>query len=108
MARRPGSTQRGYGYQWQKAAAHFLRKNILCVMCERDGHRVPAKVVDHITPHKGDDRLFWDETNWQALCKACHDGRKQSLERLGYEKGVDFSGKPLDPAHPWNVKEGNS
>lgn len=28
----------------------------------------PARVVDHITPHRGDVALFWDESNWQALC----------------------------------------
>jgi 5-methylcytosine-specific restriction protein A len=30
-------------------------------------------VVDHIVPHRGREQLFWDESNWQALCKACHD-----------------------------------
>ncbi|WP_368028316.1 HNH endonuclease signature motif containing protein [Paenibacillus sp. DCT19] len=30
-------------------------------------------MVDHIVPHKGDEGLFWDSTNWQALCKRCHD-----------------------------------
>ena len=30
-------------------------------------------VVDHIIPHKGDKVLFWDRSNWQPLCKTCHD-----------------------------------
>jgi 5-methylcytosine-specific restriction protein A len=30
-------------------------------------------VVDHIVPHRGREQLFWDESNWQALCKPCHD-----------------------------------
>ena len=30
-------------------------------------------VVDHIVPHRGDQKLFWDKSNWQPLCKACHD-----------------------------------
>ena len=30
-------------------------------------------LLDHIIPHRGDQKLFWDEGNWQALCKACHD-----------------------------------
>lgn len=37
-------------------------------------------VVDHIRPHRGDPVLFWDENNWQALCKFCHDSRKQRVE----------------------------
>lgn len=32
-----------------------------------------AEVVDHIQSHKGDMRLFWDESNWQPLCKRHHD-----------------------------------
>jgi len=32
-----------------------------------------ALVVDHIQPHKGNDDLFWDASNWQSLCEACHN-----------------------------------
>lgn len=38
-----------------------------------------ATVVDHIIPHKGDQYLFWDRSNWQPLCKLCHD-RKTATE----------------------------
>jgi 5-methylcytosine-specific restriction endonuclease McrA len=38
-------------------------------------------VADHIMPHRGDERLFWDEANLQCLCKACHDGVKQAAEQ---------------------------
>ncbi|WP_342664986.1 HNH endonuclease [Shimazuella kribbensis] len=41
--------------------------------CERNGRVVPATVVDHITPHKGDRELFWDSTNWQSMCSTCHN-----------------------------------
>ncbi|WP_343040029.1 HNH endonuclease signature motif containing protein [Methylocystis heyeri] len=41
----------------------------------------PATVVDHITPHKGDIKLFWDRKNWQPLCEPCHNSRKQREER---------------------------
>ncbi|MDO6587341.1 HNH endonuclease [Salipiger sp. 1_MG-2023] len=37
--------------------------------------------VDHITPHKGDETLFFDPGNLQALCKLCHASRKQREER---------------------------
>lgn len=40
-----------------------------------------ATVVDHIVPHRGDDRLFWDEENWQALCKNCHDSKTMTEDR---------------------------
>jgi 5-methylcytosine-specific restriction protein A len=45
----------------------------LCTQSERRGRRVIAEVIDHIVAHRGDPQLFWDETNWQPLCKACHD-----------------------------------
>jgi 5-methylcytosine-specific restriction endonuclease McrA len=37
--------------------------------------------VDHIIPHRGDDRLFWDRSNWQALCAHHHNSNKQRLDR---------------------------
>lgn len=61
-----------------------------------------ATVVDHIVPHRGDPVLFWDERNWQPLCKRCHDAAKQSEEKTGVVRGCDASGEPLDPSHPWS------
>lgn len=72
-ARRGSASKRGYNARWRKARAAFLAHNPLCVACEREGATVEAKVVDHIVPHRGDDELFQDRTNWQSLCKACHD-----------------------------------
>ncbi len=71
--RRGSSAARGYGGAWQKARAGFLRSHPLCVRHQERGELVPAVVVDHIPPHKGDTDLFWSRTNWQALCKRCHD-----------------------------------
>jgi 5-methylcytosine-specific restriction protein A len=50
-------------------------------MCERLGRITAAAVVDHIQPHRGSAALFWNASNWQALCRRCHDSRKQMLER---------------------------
>lgn len=70
---RPSSASRGYDHKWRKARLAFLRAHPLCVHCERDGQVTAATVVDHITPHQGDMELFWDSSNWQPLCKRCHD-----------------------------------
>lgn len=72
---RPSASERGYGARWQKARNTFLarRENECCAIHMKRGERVPATVVDHRTPHRGDQRLFWDTSNWQALCKTCHD-----------------------------------
>ena len=45
----------------------------LCVSCQAEGKLTAATVVDHIIPHRGDMKLFWDESNWQPLCKEHHD-----------------------------------
>lgn len=75
---RGGAESRGYDARWRKARKHFLEKHPLCVKCMRNGKLTPATVVDHIIPHRGDMRLFWDEGNWQPLCKGCHDRKTGS------------------------------
>ena len=67
------ASYRGYTSKWQKESRRYLRDNPLCVMCKANGRFVEATVVDHIVPHIGNQKLFWDKNNWQALCKPCHD-----------------------------------
>jgi 5-methylcytosine-specific restriction protein A len=71
-------------------------------MCEREGRLTAATVVDHITPHRSDPKLFWDPANHQAICKPHHDSTKQRQEVRGYVAGSTVDGRPLDPDHPWN------
>ena len=79
-ANRPSARQRGYDSKWERAAKQFLAQpqNRLCACgCGR-----VADMVDHVIPHRGDMKLFWDRTNWQPLASSpCHSSRKQSLER---------------------------
>lgn len=72
-ALRGSAAFRGYDRKWQAARKVYLQRNPLCSVCLKDGKLTPATVVDHIVPHRGDQRLFWDEKNWQPLCKSCHD-----------------------------------
>lgn len=99
-----GSVEPVYGGRWRKARETFLRRHPLCAEHGRRGQVVAASVVDHIVPHRGDQELFWDRANWQALCKPCHDGWKQQLEKSGTVRGCDSAGVPIDPRHHWNVK----
>lgn len=84
---RSGKTtaQRGYGYRWQKERERYLMANPLCVYCQDQGSVTAASVVDHKTPHRGDQALFWDRANWQSLCAACHSSVKQAEEKGGGE-----------------------
>ena len=91
-----------YNYQWQKASRQYLVESPLCVYCLRMGGITPATVVDHIIPHKGDDELFWDTANWQALCKSCHDSVKQKEESGKIDGACDQMGNPVSSAHHWN------
>lgn len=75
------STQRGYGYKWQKYRLRFLQSNPLCVYCLEQGRVTEAKVVDHIEPHRGDQDLFWNTDNHQSLCMSCHSSIKQREEK---------------------------
>lgn len=77
---RPNSSARGYTGTWDRARAAYLAKHPFCRRC---GGR--AIVVDHTTPHRGDMDLFWDRSNWQALCTNCHSSAKQREERRTIE-----------------------
>ena len=70
---RGSSTERGYDGDWHKARTEYLRTHPLCVLCQKEGHITAASVVDHIIPHHGDQELFWNQSNWESLCKHHHD-----------------------------------
>jgi len=64
-----------YDWRWRQYSKQYRVENPLCV-CDECKERVvplPSEVVDHIKPHKGNIKLFWDETNHQAMAKVCHD-----------------------------------
>ena len=42
-----------------------------------------ATVVDHRTPHNGDEALLYDWDNLQSMTKACHD-RKTAARDGGF------------------------
>lgn len=73
-----------YNYTWQQKRARYLAAHPFCVHCRSMGLFVAATVVDHIIPHQGDQRLFWDRNNLQSLCSTCHNGWKQQQEAATY------------------------
>lgn len=72
---RGSAAARGYDGRWRKYRLSFLRRHHLCVYCQAQGIVEAATVVDHIVPHKGDSKLFWDKHNHQALCASCHSAK---------------------------------
>jgi 5-methylcytosine-specific restriction protein A len=85
-----------YGRRWRAARAGHLRNHPLCVMCKADGRTTEAVIVDHVTPHRGDQKLFWNKSNWQSLCKTHHDATKQRMEHGNVEvdHGCNVDGIP--------------
>jgi len=72
-----GHKNTGFNYssrRWKKVRELFIRRNPLCKACADSGKIVQASVVDHIVPisHGGNG---WNETNFQSLCKSCHDSK---------------------------------
>lgn len=72
--------------RWQKLRERILVRDLYT--CQRTGvlligkHPAPdSPVVDHIKPHRGDEALFWDESNLHAVSKAYHDREKQMAEQ---------------------------
>jgi 5-methylcytosine-specific restriction protein A len=65
--------QRLYNYKWSRYSKKRLAKHPLCVYCLEKGITTPATCTDHIIPHKGDIKLFWDTKNHASSCKQCND-----------------------------------
>jgi 5-methylcytosine-specific restriction protein A len=69
----------------------FLRDLYQCQQpgCGKVEGNTSLLVCDHVIPHRGDTRLFWDEHNLQTLCKRCHDVDKQRAEQATlHQRGV--------------------
>lgn len=89
-----------YAGRWRKARLTFLAREPLCRACAKRGRTTAATEVDHEIPHKGDQALFWDTSNWQPLCNSCHSA-KTAREDGGFgnapgkEAGCDVDGNPI-------------
>ena len=69
--------------EWRQASKEFIKENPLCVECLEESVYEPSRVTDHVIPYKGDMDLFWDRSNWQALC-FMHHNRKTAREDGGF------------------------
>lgn len=98
--------QRGYTNRWARASKLYLKEHPFCERHLERGISRSATVTDHRIPHRGDMRLFWDQDNWQALCKTCHDqktasedggfGRYTKYDEQGPRPGRRRPGRTID------------
>lgn len=70
--------------QWDIMREQQLEREPWCRMCRDAGRQTKANTADHIVPHRGDRRLFFDRSNLQSLCQIHH------VEKIRLEAG----GKP--------------
>lgn len=75
--------------EWRRYSTERRAKYPLC--CDRYGRHegilIATAVTDHIIPHRGDRRLFWDPKNHQSLCAECHNW-KSNRERYNLDPTI--------------------
>lgn len=84
--RRGNRHERGYGTAWDKLRALILARDCgLCQVCAAAGLVTLAHAVDHVKPKAegGTD----DESNLQAICKACHLDKTAEEAKRGIDRG---------------------
>jgi 5-methylcytosine-specific restriction endonuclease McrA len=80
-SKRPSARERGYDAEWDRERAAFLTANEFCVRCANEGVRTTATIINHKRPHRGDRGLFWQRSNWEAVCAYHHNSVIQAEER---------------------------
>lgn len=91
--------------RWRKLRKQLLAEHPMCQCPNCNEMGLEANVADHIEPHRGDARLFWNKDNLQALNKQCHDSWKQQQEggrAATQQPKYGNDGVPLDAKHHWN------
>jgi 5-methylcytosine-specific restriction protein A len=90
--KRDPDIKRLYGSaRWRTRRIVFLDENPLCVGYPKGVHgdrAVAAALPDHIKAHKGDEDLFFDESNWQPLCVPCNSRKAVELEGGGWRRSA--------------------
>lgn len=75
------STERLYDSRWRSYSLRFRGRHPFCWYCLAQDRTTVAACVDHIDPHRGDRRRFWDTSNHAAACLACNTTKANTLER---------------------------
>lgn len=90
--------------EWKAVRRAQLERQPLCERCLRQSKRVKASVVNHVGRHGGNWQRFINGP-FESTCKPCHDSAIQREEKRGLScVGVDVTGRPTDPNHPWNSR----
>ena len=69
--------------RYKKQRLRRLRIEPLCRTCKKKSLLVAGSIYDHVVPHKGSYKLFWDFDNSQTQCVSCHN-RKTAVDDGGF------------------------
>lgn len=90
--------------EWAKIRSKRLRDEPTCRICDRQRAFDPmfrpdpswTLVVDHVKPHKGDERLFFSYENTMTLCTHHHNSTKKAIEARGNIPRTGIDGWPIE------------
>jgi len=69
-------------WAYQRFRRELLRSEPLCRECARQGRTRQADELDHVRPLRHANlHLFWEMSNLQPLCAACHRAKSDSENR---------------------------
>lgn len=72
--------------RWRVERIEYITENPECELCKQEGRRgIPSTILDHIKniaslPEDKREQMFWDRSNWQAICTR-HHNQKSGKER---------------------------
>ncbi len=81
--------------QWQVLRRQLLTQQPFCTECMKAGKYTLANEVDHIVPHRNNERLFYDPSNLQPLCRPCHS-TKTAREDGGFGRAKHIENEVAD------------
>lgn len=84
------------GRSLQRINAEVLRKNPLCVRCQKQGRVTIARVVDHITPLAKAGRPDSPDMPRQGLCVRCHEIKTAEDFDLRHKVRFGPDGNPIE------------
>ncbi|MCJ2380679.1 HNH endonuclease [Parabacteroides sp. AGMB00274] len=91
MEDRPRSNDLYHTNRWTRESKAFRHEHPLCQECLKNEIYTPSEVVDHIIPIAVCDD-FWDQSNWQALCRKCNIKKGNRDKKLiNHEKAMERS-----------------
>lgn len=76
-----------YTDDWKKLRSSHRKREPRCRTCGG-----PGQITDHVIEHRGNRELFFNPTNLQTLCRACHNtktalARRERDDKAGQSHG---------------------